>query len=274
VTATLLKQKPADESPKEGSRKFAGMFVRKECWTLSLTAKFIILIVFIGAAWGGIRYAHRFLAVTTRTNGELMVVESWIPRYAMAEAVGLYKTGGYQKVITSGCPKLDDLDGRSKLNPAESAAIELERFGMAPGSVTAVPSQVDRKDRTYNTALAVKEWLGQRGISVTSIDVVTLGPHARRSRLLFQKAFGNKVKVGVIAIEDRGYDSEYWWQTSEGVREVIGEGIAYLYARILFHPSNPDPEPPGQNQNGKDSLAGAGFPQLRPTNLISTANSP
>jgi hypothetical protein len=95
---------------------------------------------------------------------------------------------------------------------------------------------VARKDRTYHSALAAKEWLGQEGISTGTIDVATLGPHARRSRLLFEKAFGNDMKVGIITLDDVEYDPAHWWRTSEGVREVVGEAIAYVYARILFHP--------------------------------------
>jgi hypothetical protein len=70
----------------------------------------------------------------------------------------------------------------------------------------------------------------------TSVDIVSIGPHARRSRLLYQKALGDKVKVGVIAIEDKRFDPDHWWQSSVGVRSVMGETIAYLYARFFFWP--------------------------------------
>jgi hypothetical protein len=60
--------------------------------------------------------------------------------------------------------------------------------------------------------------------------------HARRSRLLFQKAFGPGIEVGVIAIRDREYNPRVWWRYSEGVKEVLSEGAAYLYARFLFYP--------------------------------------
>ena len=68
------------------------------------------------------------------------------------------------------------------------------------------------------------------------LDLATLGPHARRSRLLYEKAFGPQVKIGIVALVNREYDPAHWWRTSEGVREVIGEGIAYMYARFLFWP--------------------------------------
>jgi hypothetical protein len=66
-----------------------------------------------------------------------------------------------------------------------------------------------------------------------------MGPHSRRSRLLYQKAFGSRVKVGVFSRPDEEYDSKRWWASSVGFEQVIGEGIAYLYARVLFHPPKP-----------------------------------
>jgi hypothetical protein len=55
--------------------------------------------------------------------------------------------------------------------------------------------------------MAVKQWLQEQSLRTMYIDVLTLGPHARRSGLLYEKALGNAVNVGVIAIEDRRFDS-------------------------------------------------------------------
>ena len=43
--------------------------------------------------------------------------------------------------------------------------------------------------------------------------------------------------VGVISGPDEEYDQRHWWTTSAGVRTVLDEVIAYLYAKFLFHPS-------------------------------------
>ena len=69
-----------------------------------------------------------------------------------------------------------------------------------------------------------------------SFNVLTLGVHARRSRLLFRKAFGSDLPIGVIAVQNREYDPVRWWSSSEGAKEVISEGVAYLYARFFFSP--------------------------------------
>jgi hypothetical protein len=37
----------------------------------------------------------------------------------------------------------------------------------------------------------------------------------------------------VIAVANPDYDARHWWRYSEGVRDVISEGIAYLYAKFF-----------------------------------------
>jgi hypothetical protein len=66
--------------------------------------------------------------------------------------------------------------------------------------------------------------------------VVKEDAHARRTRLLFPKALGPDVEVGIIAVQTPDYDPKRWWRYSEGVRDVIGESIAYVYARFFFWP--------------------------------------
>ena len=86
--------------------------------------------------------------------------------------------------------------------------------------------------------------------------MVTEDLHARRTRLLFQKALGDKVDVGVIGIPNPDYDAKHWWRYSDGVREVIGESIAYVYAKLFFHPSESmhgKKAAEASHANGKDS---------------------
>jgi uncharacterized SAM-binding protein YcdF (DUF218 family) len=92
------------------------------------------------------------------------------------------------------------------------------------------------KDRTYHKALAVKKGLNKAGFAQASIDVVSSGVHARRTWFLFEKVFPS-VDVGIIAIRPDNYDTSRWWLFSEGVRSVIAESVAYLYARFIFSPS-------------------------------------
>jgi hypothetical protein len=80
----------------------------------------------------------------------------------------------------------------------------------------------------------LRDWFCEHHLSVHDINVVTESVHARRTRLLFQEAFGDGVLVGIIAVPDPDYDANHWWRYSEGVREVIGETIAYAYAKCFW----------------------------------------
>jgi uncharacterized SAM-binding protein YcdF (DUF218 family) len=99
-----------------------------------------------------------------------------------------------------------------------------------------VPSRVMNRDRTYAAAVALREWFREHDIAAKSLNVLTENVHARRTRLLFQKALGDDVLVGIIAVPNPDYDSKHWWRYSEGVKGVISEGAAYIYARLFFHP--------------------------------------
>jgi len=99
-----------------------------------------------------------------------------------------------------------------------------------------IPCWISRRDRTFASALALREWCASNRVELTAFNVVTLGPHARRSRLLNRKVFDSHVQIGVIAIPNSEYDAEHWWRYSEGVKETLSETAAYLYSRFLFSP--------------------------------------
>ena len=218
-------------------RALGGLVVRQECWRVSWGGKLLLLALGIGVAVVGMRTIHPFLATTRRSGGNLLLVEGWIASYTMAQVADEFRRGRYEQVLVMRA--VDDSLGdkyESGRYVGEYMANSLIRCGVPAERVNSVFCPVSRKDRTFHSALAAKQWLAQRGISVNSMDVATLGPHARRSRLLCEKAFGRDVKVGIIALEDRAYDPSHWWRSSEGVREVLGEAIAYGYVRIFFHP--------------------------------------
>jgi uncharacterized SAM-binding protein YcdF (DUF218 family) len=121
---------------------------------------------------------------------------------------------------------------------ASVGAGRLKSAGLSPEFVQMVPSRINDRDRTYSAALALRNWFREHHAGVRSINVVTEDVHARRSRLLFQKAFGPGVNVGIISIPNPDYDSTHWWRYSEGVKEIISEGAAYIYARLFFYPAD------------------------------------
>jgi uncharacterized SAM-binding protein YcdF (DUF218 family) len=70
------------------------------------------------------------------------------------------------------------------------------------------PSRMIDWDTPSSAAIALRDWNQKCESSVQRINVVTEDTHARRTRLLFQKAFGRDVQVGIIARGKRGLSRE------------------------------------------------------------------
>jgi uncharacterized SAM-binding protein YcdF (DUF218 family) len=216
------------------ARRFGGCFVRREKWVLSWWARLLSLVLLAAGVVIAVRGAHRFLAVDAPLDSPVLVIEGWVSPYEMTNFVA---RANYEMIYTTGGPTHLAGDSRDPSDTYASVAYwNLRHAGVPAEKIRMVPTFVSRTDRTYGAALALHEWYRTNQIPVRPFNVVTLGPHARRSRLLHQKAFGSGEGIGVIALENHDYDPAHWWRYSEGVKETLSEGFAYLYARFLFSP--------------------------------------
>ncbi len=165
----------------------------------------------------------------------VLVVEGWIHEYAIRAALKEFQSNRYQRVFTTGGPVEGTGGYINDYNTAASVGADLLRKNGLPNeSLQMVPSRVMDHDRTYGSAIALQNWFREHNMPVRSINVVTEDVHARRTCLLFQKALGHNVAVGVIAVPNPDYDPRHWWRYSEGVKDVFAESVAYIYARLIF----------------------------------------
>jgi hypothetical protein len=126
---------------------------------------------------------------------------------------------------------------------ADEAAEWLIRSGVSEAQVITVAAPPTDYDRTYATAVAVRNWLArQPGGMPAAINVLSESTHARRSRLLYQKAFGSAVLVGIIAIPRHGVSADNWWETPAGRTFTLSQIAKYLYVRLFFWPDPPPPD--------------------------------
>ena len=215
------------------------MFVRKEGWSLTWKGWIVILLLALGIGFFVQRNVYTFLAVTERLDTETMVVEGWMDQTDLVQAVEEFKRGKYRRVITTGGPVhgvgqyVNDYS-----TSAHIATQQLIALGVPADVVQSVPSHVCDRDRTYGSAVALRDWLREHRQRVSSFVVVTESVHARRSRLLFEKAFDGEAKIGIVALKNVDYDADHWWRYSEGVKDVLCEVAGYLYVRLFFHPPN------------------------------------
>jgi hypothetical protein len=178
-----------------------------------------------------------FLSLNDPVPGGVLVVEGWVPPSAARAALEEFHRHPYLGIYVTGEPMEEGNPYIGFDNYADFTVARLKEAGAPAESLHAVPSPRVGKDRTYTMASDLRKRLEADGVSTAKINVVSVGPHSRRSHLLYQFAFGPASQIGIIAVTDREFDPDHWWTSSNGVRSVISEAIAYCYARFLFRPS-------------------------------------
>ena len=156
------------------SRKLWGILRRKESWGLSWRGWLLLAsVVALTACCVGLNI-HPFLAVTHRTNADVLVVEGWIQRYAMQKAVEEFKSGRYRRIFTTGGPENGSGGYVNDYQTSASVGAEIltKKFGIPADVVQMVPSHVIGRDRTYSSAIALRDWFHQHNVRVQSINVV------------------------------------------------------------------------------------------------------
>ena len=230
---------PTADNSRTDRRLFLGMLQRRECVLPTWRGLFIFVLVGTVAAVLFVRNIESFLAVNDPHPGGVLVIEGWASDYAIAQTIEEYRIHKYDVLLVTGGPIEKGAPFTNFRTYAEFGEATLEKMGMPPELVHAVPAPEVDKDRTYASALALKEWLLAHGLSTKNVNVLTMGIHARRSRMLFEKAFGPETTIGIVAL-DEPEDShrKAWWLTSIGVRGMINEVLAYTYARFFFMPNH------------------------------------
>jgi len=220
-------------APAHARLALGGLLQVREVWVPTWRG-WLLLLVALGGLTGSMVFGlYPFLAIDEPLNSGVLAVEGWANRTTLRQAGERSQAFGYQGFYVTGGPIESDNALQEYGTYAALGASELRKIGAPPA--LPVPAPRVRKDRTYASAVALRDALREKGGVPSEVTVVSQGAHARRTRLLFQKAFGDQTRVGVLAarVED-GYDPKRWWTYSAGFRDVIGEAIAYLYARLLF----------------------------------------
>jgi hypothetical protein len=142
---------------------------------------------------------HAFLAKSYPIEADVLVVEGWLPDYALVSAADEFKNGSYQKIITiSG-----SLSRGSYLSQyqtfAELAAATLVAIGVDPDRIFIVAEPSQSQDRTSSSAAILDRWLSTSQLQIAAINLFTLGPHARRSWLLFKEILEPRISVGIVS---------------------------------------------------------------------------
>lgn len=209
-----------------------GLFRRREIWfptwKCALALAGLLLVVLAGIKI----LLHPYLAVTERVECKTLIVEGWIPAVSIGGVVGEFRSGGYDRILTVGGPIEGLPAGMGGVRThAEACAAALVEAGVDKAKVGVVSAGRQRRARTWASAKALKEHF--KG-SPEPFNLVTVGVHARRSRMLFQEAVGEKVRVGVVSLNSEEFGGADWWSSSAGVKAVVGEAWTLVFYRLLL----------------------------------------
>jgi hypothetical protein len=180
---------------------------------------------------------YGFLAQNAPLQSSVLVVEGHVPDYVLDSTIVVFRKQAGRLLFTTGIPIRHGSYLSSFHNYADVSRSSLLTLGMDSTQVISAPGRPQKKDRTFVSALALKAKLQQHGILSGSLDLITCGSHARRSRMMYQKALGPAYRVGVYSFSDEDFDPHAWWRSSYGMRAVVYEGLAFLYAALFFHPN-------------------------------------
>lgn len=207
--------------------------VKKEKYVLRVWVKLVILISFFVLFYAVLYNAYSFLSPNQKVEAKVLIVEGWLNDYALEESLEIFRKGEYEHMIITGGPLNTGYVIMNYRSTAKTSFHTLLEYGASPDSMTIVDRELVWRDRTYHSALELKKYLAKKYPKTTSLNLVSLGAHSRRSWLLFQKAMPNH-QIGIISLNDKLYDHHHWWKTSKGFRSVVTEAIGYYYVLFFF----------------------------------------
>jgi hypothetical protein len=133
---------------------------------------------------------------------------------------------------------IDKLDGKRRMSNnytyiAEIAKKQLINLGVDSSFITAVSGGKVKINRTLTSAVAVRDWLKTKDINITGIKIISLGTHARRTWMTYNKVLREKYKIGIISLPDHKNSNSLKYKILKTIRETLGI-IYYWFILIPF----------------------------------------
>ena len=214
------------------------LFIPKTIQVPTVWGWLLLLVILFGVFWLSLKGTYPFLSSEKKYSSKVLVVEGWLPNSGLKEAITHYQGNNYNTLIITGIPITQWSYSSPFSNMADASAGSLREMHFTDSIYTVhIPSTILR-DRTYATAIALEMKWDELGIQEQDFDLFTMGAHARRSYLMFEKVFGDRIK-GLVVVDDESFDANRWYSSSRGFRTVFSELISYFYAKFFFR-AEPD----------------------------------
>lgn len=114
---------------------------------------------------------------------------------------------------------------------AKLARNRLLAMGIDSSLVVEVPGKKVTLNRTLCSALAFRDWLKTSDIEVIGINIATLGTHAERTFMTYNKILDRKYDIGIISLPDFRERHSRIYKVLKTIRETIG--IIYYWIILI-----------------------------------------
>jgi hypothetical protein len=129
-----------------------------------------------------------------------------------------------------------DLDGKYRVvnnfySDAELARNSLLSIGIDSSQIITIPGERVRINRTLTSALAFRDWLKTSKIDIKGINIISMGTHARRTWMTYNKILKEKYDIGIISLPDNISKNSSLRKTFRTIRETLG--IIYYWIILI-----------------------------------------
>lgn len=218
------------------------LFRRRQIWAPTWLGSLLLLLLcgVLPTVWWF--QGEKFLSLTERQSAELLIVEGWIGVDGLRAAKAEFETGGYRYLVVASS-QLNQRWGPKDWDVATQAHAVLLKAGMADEHIILSSTPSTNRQRTYESARAVRLTLAQKNLHSKTANIFTIGAHARRTRLVFAKALPEAPSVGVVSWNTHQDNAGRWWHSSDRAQEMIKETVGYFYELLLNSGRDFDSEP-------------------------------
>ena len=114
---------------------------------------------------------------------------------------------------------------------AELARNKLLSMGIDSSQIIATSGKRVRINRTLTSALAFRDWLKTTNIDIKGINIISMGTHARRTWMTYNKILNEKYVIGIISLPDYDYNHSRINRFLETIRQTLG--IIYYWFILI-----------------------------------------
>jgi hypothetical protein len=210
---------------------------KRQRWGLTWYGRLLILLLLAISLQLFTKNIVGFLSSEAPVDAKIMVIEGYVPDFAFPKIIQVFEDEEYDLIVTSGTIYDQGFYLSNIHSSAELIEQSLIALGFDASKVVAIP--VDPpvlKDRTYHSAKFSYNYIKAHYPETQSVNLVSLGAHSRRSRLLFKMVYEPDIQLGNIVVHYPTVTKDNWYKSSRGFRTVLNECLAYGYVLLFFSP--------------------------------------